>query len=134
MLARHDVTEARGGLHLHLVALLGQLILLVIHARASLVSAFGQFLQSAALLNHSQHSQPAHAKAPGGLVLNGPGPYLAQTMLNFLHLGKSRFLLMLVVLSLTHYRSSRPPQISTPTRPPNPIAIAPHPSTCRQID
>lgn len=76
MLARHDVTEARGGLHFHLLALLGRLFLLVVHARAGMVSAFGRFLQFAALRNnhHSQHSQPAHAQAPRGLVMTGPGP------------------------------------------------------------
>lgn len=73
----------------------------------------GNFYSFAASLNHSQYSQPAHAKAPRGLVVIGPRPYLAQTMLNFLHLGKSRFLPM-IVLSLTHYRGPRPPQIPQP--------------------
>lgn len=45
-------------------------------------------------------------------------PYLAQTMLNFLHLGKSRFLLM-IVLSLTHHRGPVHPKYPNPPSKPN---------------
>lgn len=107
--------------------------LLVVHARASLVCARRRFLQSAActllLCPTTPSPRSQHMLKHPRIGDVGARPCLAQTMLNFLHLGESRFLLMIVLSSLAPSRPRLPP--NTPTRPPNPIAIAPRPSTCR---
>lgn len=74
-------------------------------------ASFGRFLQFAALLDHSEASQAAHAEAFADGGESGPA-YLAQTLLNFVRLGKSRFLLM-IVLSLAP-SLARCPQIPQP--------------------
>lgn len=99
MLARHDVTEARGGLHLHLAAVLGRLFQLVQHSCTCVFvhrsggSFYSLLLCATTPSPHSQHM----LKAPriGG---DWARLYLAQTMLNFLRLGESRFLLMILTL------------------------------------
>lgn len=109
MVARHDVTEARGGLHFHLVSLLYRFFLLGVHARACLLSTFGQFLQfAAALLDHPQLSQPARAEPPANW--RGSGPALLGS--NYAEL------LLMIVLSHT-IAVPVPPKYPNPPYKPN---------------
>lgn len=74
---------------------------------------FGDFYSLLLCATTTPSTRSQHMLKPPRIGDDRARPYLAQSMLNFLHLGKSRFLLM-IVLSLTHHRGPRPPQIPQP--------------------
>lgn len=90
-------------------------------------ASFGRFLQFAALLDHSEASQAAHAEAFADGGESGPA-LLGSNFAELRALGEISISADDCLVSRTIAGPSPP---NTPTRPPNPIAIAPRPSTCR---